>query len=156
MPLRITLKPHERLIINGASIRNGNRSANFLFETRSRFLRESEILLERDADTPCKKLYVTLQVIHLSEAATEAEHLFFAQAVEVMRTIPSAAPLLAQIQDALSENETYAALKLCRQLVLHECDPIADPGTAGRTSRHAVEHVREGRVASGRRHAECP
>ena len=155
MPLRITLKPHERLIINGASIRNGNRSANFLFETRSRFLRESEILLERDADTPCKKLYVTLQVIHLSEAATEAEHLFFAQAVEVMRTIPRAAPLLAQIQDALSENETYAALKLCRQLV-HECDAVSDQETAAPASRLAVEHEQAGRVMSVRRHAEGP
>lgn len=120
MPLRITLKPSERLIINGAAIRNGDRSSSFIVETQCRFLRESEIVLESEADTPCKKLCVTIQVIHLSDKTDEAENLFYAQAVEVLRYMPTSAPFLLEMQRAIEEKQTYAAIKAGKQLVLHE------------------------------------
>ena len=44
MPLRLELKPYERLIINGALLRNGDRRSTFLIETQCKFLRESEII----------------------------------------------------------------------------------------------------------------
>lgn len=124
MPLRITLKPFERMIINGAAIRNGDRNANFIVETQCRFLRETDIVYESEADTPCKKLYITLQVVHLSENPSEPETLFFAQAVEVMKIIPSSAPFLAEIQRLLAEKQTYYALKTCRQLIVHEQEAL--------------------------------
>lgn len=122
MPLRITLKPYERLIINGASIKNGSKSADFLVETQCKFLRESEIIHESEADTPCKMLCVTLQVIHLSDSPIEAEHLFFRQAVNIMKFMPSAANFMSAIQDALSEKNTHKAIKAGKQLVFHERD----------------------------------
>ena len=127
MPLRITLKPNEQMVINGAAIRNGPRSSSFLVETHCRFLRESEIVFEREADTPCKKLCLTLQVIHLSEDPEEVENLFFAQALEVMRAMPSTAPFLARIQDALAQKQTYLAIKIGKQLIAHECATRAAP-----------------------------
>ena len=51
MPLRIELKPNERLIINGALIRNGDRRSVFMIENQCKFLRESEIIFEAEADT---------------------------------------------------------------------------------------------------------
>ena len=125
MGLRITIKPYERLIINGASIRNGSKSADFLVETHCRFLREGEIIHESEADTPCKKLCVTLQVIHLSEDPAEAENLFFRQAVDVMKLIPSSAPFMAEIQAALAEKQTHRAIKAGKQLMFHERDLLA-------------------------------
>ncbi len=41
MALRIELKPQERLIINGALIRNGDRRSTFVIENQCKFLRES-------------------------------------------------------------------------------------------------------------------
>ncbi len=67
MPLRIHLKPFERLIINGASLRNGERSTNLLIENTCKFLRESEIIPRSGADTACKRLCVTLQLIYLAD-----------------------------------------------------------------------------------------
>lgn len=134
MPLRITLKPFERLIINGASIRNGSKSADFLVETQCRFLREGEILHESEADTPCKKLCVTLQIIHLSENASEAEDLFFRQAVEIMRMMPSSAPFMAEIQTALAEKHTHRAIKTGKQLIFHERDLLAAAGEGSRAA----------------------
>lgn len=123
MPLRIIIKPQERLIINGAVLRNGgSHNISLLVETQCQFLRESELINESDADTPCKKLCLTLQVLHLSEDSAEVENLFFAQAVEVMRTLPSTAPFLLKIQEALAAKQTYAAVKLGKQLMYHERD----------------------------------
>lgn len=131
MPLRITLKPNERLIINGAAIRNGDRGCSFIVETQCRFLRESEIVLESEADTPCKKICVTLQVIHLSEDATEAETLFYGQAAQILKIMPSAAPFLLEMQRGIEEKETYAAIRAGKQLVQHEADILAQRDISG-------------------------
>lgn len=125
MALRITLKPYERLIINGASIRNGDRNSNFLIESHSKFLRESEIMHESEADTPCKKLWVTLQVMYLSDHPAEVIDLFFQQATEIMRLMPDSVPFMAQMQSAIDEGHFHKAIKACRQLAKFEQD-LAD------------------------------
>ncbi|ACL56484.1 flagellar biosynthesis repressor FlbT [Methylobacterium nodulans] len=137
MPLRITLKPHERLIINGAAIRNGDRAADLLIETQCRFLRESEIIRESEADTAAKRLCVTLQVIYLADNPAEVEDLLVRQSTEILRAMPSAAPYLLAIQDEVAARRYHRALKCGRDLVAHErtllCggprDRIAAPGS---------------------------
>lgn len=120
MPLKLTLKPFERLIINGASIQNGGRSTSFLIETHCRILREGEILPESEADTACKKLCVTLQVIHLSEDSSAAQALLIRQALELLAAAPSMAPYLCAIQAAVDEGQTHRAIKLGKELVAYE------------------------------------
>ena len=122
MPLRFTLKPYERLIINGAAIRNGARNADFLVETQCKFLRESEIIRESEADTACKRLCVTLQVIHLSDQPADAVTLFYAQANTILRAMPSAAPHLTAISEALDERQTHKAIKAGKRLVAYEAE----------------------------------
>src|SRR4051794_4566272 len=97
MPLKIELKPFERLIIGGASIRNGDRRSSFIIETNTKFLRESDIITESDADTACKRLYVTLEFVYLSDEAGEAENAFVTQANEIITAVPSTAPWVFRI-----------------------------------------------------------
>lgn len=125
MPLRITLKPFERLIINGAAIRNGDRSCSFAVETQCRFLRESEIVYESEANTLCKRLCVTLQVIHLTEDITNIVNLFYSQAAGILKYMPSAAPFLLEMQRSIEDKQTYAAIKAGKHLVLHEAEVLA-------------------------------
>ena len=126
MPLRITLKAHERLIINGACIRNGDRNADLLVETQCKFLRETEIIRESEADTPCKKLCVTLQVVYLAEDPSRAIDLFTLQAGEVMQIMPSAAPYLAEISRHITALQYHHAIKAGRKLIAHEQDLLED------------------------------
>jgi flagellar biosynthesis repressor protein FlbT len=127
MPLRLTIKPQERLIVNGAILRNGgSHNISLIVETLCQLLRESELINESEADTPCKKICLTLQVLHLSEDPTDVTNLFFAQAVEVMRILPSSAPFLLEIQEHLAAGQTYAAIKVGRQLMYHERDQLSD------------------------------
>lgn len=120
MPLRITLKPYERLIINGASIRNGKRSTAFIIENHCKFLRESELILEADADTAAKKICVTLQVIYLSDDPSAAICLFYSQAGELMTAAPSTAPYLLAIQSDIKDCNYYSAIKNGRKLIDYE------------------------------------
>ena len=120
MPLRLELKPFERLIINGALLRNGDRRSTFLIETQCKFLRESEIITEAEADTACKRLCVTLQLIYLADNPIEAEDLFVRQATELMRAVPSTGPRIAAIQDELAAGNYHRAIKRGRELVAYE------------------------------------
>ena len=120
MPLRIELKPNERLIIGNAAIRNGERRASFVLETSTKFLRESEIITEREADTPCKQLYVLLQMIYLVDRPFEAENEFAALATRIMQAAPSMAPRIAAMHAAVTDGRHYRALKLGRELIAYE------------------------------------
>ncbi|GJD48967.1 flagellum biosynthesis repressor protein FlbT [Methylobacterium crusticola] len=120
MPLRITLKPSERLIINGAAIRNGERSTSLLIETPCKFLRESEIIQESEADTACKRLCVTLQLLYLADHPPEAEDLLVQQSNAILKAMPTSAPYLLAIQDELAERQYHRALKRGKELVAYE------------------------------------
>ena len=117
MPLRLELKPFERLIINGALLRNGDRRSTFLIETQCKFLRESEIITESEADTACKQLHLTLTVIYLADDPAAGIDLFFRQATDLIRHAPAAAPQVADIAAAVEAGEFYRSLKLSRKLV---------------------------------------
>jgi flagellar protein FlbT len=120
MPLRIHLKPNERLIINGAAIRNGDRPTSLLIENPCRFLRETEIITESEADTACKQLCVTLQLIYLADHPQEADDLLVRQSNEILKAMPSSTPYLVAIQDELAAKQYHRALKVGRELVAYE------------------------------------
>ena len=120
MPLRIELKPSERLIINGALIRNLDRRSTFMVESQCKFLRESEIIRETDADTPCKQLCVTLQVIYLADDPAEAENLLVLQSTEILKTISGAAPYLLEIHDEVAAKNYHKAIKAGKRLIEYE------------------------------------
>ncbi|KQP94794.1 flagellar protein FlbT [Methylobacterium sp. Leaf113] len=120
MPLKIELKPFERLLIGGTAIRNGSRRSSFVIETVTKFLRESDIILESEADTACKRLYVTLTVLYLADSTPEAEDLFITQANALMAAAPSMAPYLRDIHDFIAQGELYRALKRCKDLIQYE------------------------------------
>lgn len=120
MALRIDLKPNERLIIGGVSIRNGARKASLTFETQAKFLRERDILTEGEAKTACERLYVLLEAIYLTDNPSELENEFVIQANVLMAAAPSMAPYLAAIFNKFSSGEYYAAIKLGQDLMKYE------------------------------------
>lgn len=122
MPLRITLKPHERVIINGAMIRNGDRSSYILVETQCRFLRESDFVDDKHFDTLSGKICLQMQELHLSQHADKLPQSFYDTARIVSKKAPELANIMLKIEDALSKDDTYAAIKLGKQLMLKEAE----------------------------------
>ena len=122
MPLKIELKPFERLLIGGTAIRNGSRRSSFVIETVTPFLRESDIILESEADTACKRLYLTLTVMYLASNPPEAEDAFVVQATELMKAAPSMAPYIHDIHEHIASADFYRALKRCKDLIQYELE----------------------------------
>ena len=120
MPLRIELAPNERVIIGDTSIRNGSRRSEFIVETQTRVLRERDIITEREADTPCKRLYLVLEAAYLSQDRTAGEARFMTLASEVMKAAPSTAPVIADVFDSILQDNYYRALKRAKQLIAIE------------------------------------
>lgn len=67
MPLKISLKPGEKFVLNGAVIENGDRRANLVLKNKASVLREKDILQEADVDTPVKRIYFPIMMMYLSD-----------------------------------------------------------------------------------------
>ena len=58
MPLKIELKPGERLIVGNALITNDKERVKLFIEGNVPILREKYVLTEKEADTPCWCVHV--------------------------------------------------------------------------------------------------
>ena len=73
MALRISLKPHEKMILGGAVITNGNSfRCNLIIENKVPILREKDILSESEATSLCRQLYFVIQLMYIDEENLDA------------------------------------------------------------------------------------
>lgn len=121
MALKITLKPHERLIIGGAVVTNGDARCAFSVENNVPILREHDILSEKKADTPCRRIYFVIQLMYVDEKNL-AEHLaLYNQLVaDVVQAAPSMIPLIDEINEEVLGGKYYQALKKAKKLIEYE------------------------------------
>ena len=61
MALKITLKPHERMVINGCVIRNSDRRHVLIIENRADVVRGEDLLGVDIPATPVKEAYFLIQ-----------------------------------------------------------------------------------------------
>jgi flagellar protein FlbT len=121
MALKIVLKPHERMIIGGAVIKNGNSKAEFFIENKPALLREKDILAEKDADTPARKIYFTIQLMYIDQENLIHHHTTYWQLVQKMiKAAPSTLEVIDQISETILGSHYYQALKLTRKLIDYE------------------------------------
>jgi flagellar protein FlbT len=121
MALKLTLKADEKVIIDGAVIRNGNKSVEFFVENKVPILREKDIMPDGAADTPARHIYFTLQLIYI-DAEKRAVHLqyFLNQANAFIDAVPAGKPYIDDICKQLEKNRFYQALKVARSLIDYE------------------------------------
>ncbi|MGH1466650.1 MAG: flagellar biosynthesis repressor FlbT [Cognatishimia sp.] len=61
MALRLTLKPNEKIVINGCVIRNADRRQMLTIENHADIVRGVDLLDESEAGSPVKKVYYFIQ-----------------------------------------------------------------------------------------------
>jgi flagellar protein FlbT len=121
MALKINLKPHERLIVGGAVISNGNSKSELIVENSVPVLREKDILREKDAHTPCKRIYFMIQLMYVDEKdLVEKHNIYWTLVKEVAKAAPSTVRLIGQISEDILNNRYYQALKLAKKLIEYE------------------------------------
>ena len=125
MPLKITLKPHERMIVGGAVITNGNTRCDLLVENKVSILRQKDIIREKDADSPCRKIYFTIQLMYIDEEnLTEHHNTYWKLVQDIIKAAPSMLALIDQISDFILNNKYYQALRLATKLIDYEQEII--------------------------------
>ena len=125
MPLKITLKPHERMIVGSAVITNGNTRCDLLIENKVSILRQKDIMSEKDADSPCRKIYFTIQLMYIDEENLIEHHNTYWKLVQdIVKAAPSMLALIDQISEHILNNKYYQALKLARKLIDYEQEII--------------------------------
>jgi flagellar protein FlbT len=125
MGLKVELKPGERIIIGDSVITNDDQRTRLVIEGDAPILREKDILTAGDADTPCKKIYLAVQLMYLSRDPKEHHKLYFDLVKDVLKAAPSTLPYLDRINNHILTNSFYKALKEAHLLIHYEEQLIA-------------------------------
>jgi flagellar biosynthesis repressor protein FlbT len=121
MALKISLKPRERLIVGGAAITNGDAKSELIIENGVPLLREKDILPEKLADSPCKRIYLVIQLMYVDrENLTEYHKNYWELVRDLSEAAPSRRPELQEISTNVLNGRYYKALKLTRSLIAYE------------------------------------
>ena len=125
MALKISLRPHERLIIGNAVIENGGAHSEFMVENNVPILREKDIMSAKDADSPCRRIYFVIQLMYVDEKNLADHHNTYWDLVkDVVEAAPSTLGLIDQISWYILGNKYYQALKLTKKLIDYEQEAI--------------------------------
>jgi flagellar protein FlbT len=121
MALKIKLKPHERLILGGAVVTNGDSKCDLIVENEVPVLRDKDILREKEAETPCKRIYFIIQLMYVDDNnRVEKHNIYWSLVKDLVEAAPSTADTLAEISGLIIEGKYYTALKLARKLIEFE------------------------------------
>jgi len=121
MALKISLKPHERMIIGGAVVTNGDSRTQLVIENKVPLLREKDIMSERDANSPSRRIYFAVQLMYVDEEHLMNHHqAYWTLVEELVQAAPSVINLIDQINEHILFGRYYQALKLAQQLIVYE------------------------------------
>ena len=120
MALKVEIKLGERFIIGDSLITNDGRRARLLIEGDAPILREKDILLPDDADTPSKKIYLIIQLMYLSDDPRKHHELYFQLIKDLQTAAPSTESFIDTINNLLLTGAYYKALKSVKKLIAYE------------------------------------
>jgi flagellar biosynthesis repressor protein FlbT len=122
MALKLSLKVNERMIAGGAVIRNTTGKAiQVSVENEVPVLREKEILSESRADTPCKRVYLVVQLMYIDETnIAKYQKIYWELARDIIKAAPSTSAFFERISGSMYKRSYYEALKETRKLMVYE------------------------------------
>lgn len=127
MPLKLTLKPNEKVLVGTAVIANGTQKTEFVVLNRVPVVREKDIITEEEADTVAKRLYLTILNMYINPDSERDYHGVYFLLMRQMILIdldPKAIDLMVDMSQRIIEGDHYRALKLCRELVKLEAEAM--------------------------------
>ena len=129
MPLKLTLKPNEKVLIGTAVLTNAGSKAEIIIQNNVPVLREKDIITEENADTIGKKIYFIVLNMYV-DAKNESEYhtIYFKLINELMDIAPNTEvlALIMEISQKILEGEHYMALKICKKLLNYELELMAN------------------------------
>jgi flagellar protein FlbT len=123
LPLKLSLKPGERFVLNGAVVQNGDRRSTLVLQNKASVLREKDIMQADEASSPARRIYFPVMMMYLDEGNAERFYdEFVRRMTEFMGVIanPDVMADCVNISRHCMAREYYKALMLCRKLIDYE------------------------------------
>lgn len=121
MSLKLTLKPHEKIIIGGAVIQNGMSTCHLSIENNVPVLRQTDIITDAEATTPCRRIYLAVQLMYVEGEKRDGILPIYHDLVnELLRAAPSMKDLISQTSEYIVDGKYYQALKQAKKLITYE------------------------------------
>lgn len=140
MPLKLSLKPGEKFVLNGAVVQNGDRRAVLVLQNKASVLREKDILQEADVQTPARRIYFPVMMMYLDEGSADRQYDEFVRRLTEFMGVISNPTVLADcvnISRHCMEREYYKALMLCRKLIEYEDERLGNVPTGLSAGGHS-------------------
>jgi len=116
--LRISLKPNEKIYINGAVVRV-DRKVSIEFLNDVQFLLQTHVMQPEEASTPLRQLYFIAQIILMTPGAADEARIMFRKSLSMLLASFQHDQVLAGLKDIdrlVVEGQVYDALKAIRAL----------------------------------------
>ncbi|MCW5724123.1 MAG: flagellar biosynthesis repressor FlbT [Maricaulaceae bacterium] len=123
MALKLSLKPGEKFVLNGAVVQNGDRRATLVLQNRAAVLREKDIMQENEVTTPARRIYFPVMMMYLSTRKDDSLYdEFVLRMTEFMNAItnPDVMTDCVAVSRDVMAGEFYKALNRCRKLIEYE------------------------------------
>jgi flagellar protein FlbT len=125
MALKISLKPHEKMIIGGTVVSNGKTRCELNIENSVPILRQKDIMSENEANSPTRRIYFIIQLMYIDEKNLALHHKTYWKLIkDLIQAVPATLPVVDQISNKILGGQYYRALKLARKLVDYEKEVI--------------------------------
>lgn len=115
MSLKFRIPAGEKLVINGAVITNtGSKAMHFSLENDAAVMRERDILLPDDVETPLQQIYLFVQLMYIEPQNHESHYKSFQDAAQVafLSTLDEGVRgFIFDIVGLIGEKNYYTALK---------------------------------------------
>jgi flagellar protein FlbT len=119
MPLKLSLKPGEKFVLNGAVMTNGDKRTSLILQNKACVLREKDIMQPEQATTPARRIYLPIMMMYLDPDGTDSYYNDFAlRMTEFMGALRNRGALATcvEISRDVMAGSYYKALMLCRKL----------------------------------------
>jgi flagellar protein FlbT len=140
MPLKLSLKPGEKFVLNGAVLTNGDKRASLVLQNKACILREKDIMQPEEANTPARRIYVPIMMMYLDPEGIDGYYDDFAlRMTEFMGAIQNRTALATclDISHDVIAGSYYKALMSCRKLFEFEQERLNyDPESVSEHAAH--------------------
>ena len=119
MPLKLSLKPGEKFVLNGAVLSNGDKRTSLIIQNKACVLREKDIMQAEEANTPARRIYFPIMMMYLDADSADVYYSQFAlRMTEFMDAIRDRKALstCVEISRDVMSGAYYKALVKCRAL----------------------------------------
>ena len=120
MPLRVELKPFERIVIGETVLINSGTRTSFLVDGEAPILREKDTVTAETANTPVKRLYFCVQMMYLKNDIPRYRTAYLGFLKDMREAFPGSRDALDIVNSHISGGALYKALKEIRKLMKRE------------------------------------